>query len=64
MRKYRFDKSGHEQPVWMSNRKLVELGRQEGREAFAQGREPIRLSNLSHDNAARAEFERCKQAQQ
>ncbi len=62
MRRYRIDSNGQEQPVWASKSKLVALGTREGRDAFNQGREPIRLSNPTHDNAAQAEYTRLKDA--
>jgi hypothetical protein len=61
MRRYKYGPNG-EQPVWASKRKLIALGIQEGREAFRDGREPIRLSNPTHDDAARKEYKRLKEA--
>ena len=59
MRKYIRTQDG-EKPVWMSKRKLIESGRREGRDAYASNREPIRFGNLTHDLAAREEYERLK----
>jgi hypothetical protein len=57
MRRYRIDSHGNEQPVWASKSRLVSLGEQEGRDAYRDGRQPIRMSNPTHDNAARRAFE-------
>ncbi len=59
MRRYRMTSEG-EKPVWASKRKLIELGEKEGRDAFLAGREPIRMSNTTYDDAARKAFERLK----
>lgn len=45
---------------WLSRGELEETGRDEGRRAFEQGREPIRMSNRVHDEAARREFDRLR----
>jgi hypothetical protein len=52
MRRYRLDATGQERPIWASKAKLVDLGRQEGRDAAREGRQPITMSNPTHDQAA------------
>jgi hypothetical protein len=57
MRRYRIDNQDNEQPVWASKARLTALGETEGRAAAKEGRQPIRMSNPTHDNAARLAFE-------
>ena len=58
-RRYRFDASGQEQPIWASKRKLQEMGREWGRQAFSNGQPaPINYGNTTHDTAAKEEFDR------
>lgn len=57
MRRYRIDTNGQEQPVWASERKIADLGAQEGRAAAQEGRQPIRWGNRTYDDAAREAFE-------
>ncbi len=54
-RRYRMGPHG-EEPVWASKRKLEEMGREEGRAAKLRGRPPIRMGNLTFDEAALAEY--------
>jgi hypothetical protein len=58
MRRYRIDKDGNEQPAWASEKKLEQWGREEGARAFRDQREPTTMSNLTHDQAAWAEYKR------
>lgn len=57
-RRYRRDANGDEQPVWASKRRIEALGTKEGRDAFNAGRLPIRMSNVTHDEAAQKEYDR------
>jgi hypothetical protein len=57
MRRYRLDKNGHEQPVWLSDAKIRDLGSREGEEAARNKRQPIHYGNLIYDKAARGAYE-------
>jgi hypothetical protein len=55
-RRYRMGAHG-EEPVWASKKSIAEMGREEGRKAHAQGRQPIHYGNTTYDDAAREEYE-------
>lgn len=56
MRRYRLDKHGNEQPIWLSQRKTRDLGTREGEEAARDRRQPIRWGNPAYDEAAKLAF--------
>lgn len=61
MRKYRLDRNGNEVPVWASKKKLVEMGKEHGRQAFENRTYPARYGNPTFDQAAREEWERLRE---
>lgn len=56
MRRYRRDRNGQEQPVWLRANKIRDLGTREGEEAARDKRQPIHWGNTIYDAATQLAF--------